>query len=796
MPGRTTPLLRAASQVLHAPDEASALRVIAQGIHEAGWHSILAHLYDEAWNITHTATVNIPDEELAALDSKSMAPDERASTFGPEYDQFRVSRSYFFPADHRNRRVLRTMYIPQPADPAPGDWHPDDAAHVPLRCIKGDVIGRITIDAPYDGKRPTEQAFANLEAFADLAVLGILRLRAQAGQHKAEHENKSIINSVAAIILITDANHNCTFFNEEWFRFTRCDRGTDLTNAVTANCHPDDEEAMNAAFYLAAAAHEPFDLEYRLRRHDGEYRWVVEHGRPRFDATGEFAGYVCSALDITALRKASDDLQQERDRLSLAIEASGGGLWSAEYAGAQPLSTDPEMRTVSPKIYEITGCKPEELPDANAWDALVHPDDREHKIHQDEEHVAGRLPSVAREYRVRHKDGSYRWVRSNYLTRRGDRGEPLYQVGLVVDITEQKHAEETLQRERDHLALAIEASGGGLWDAEFSSDNPFGSGKIQSLSPRIKAIAGYAPDELPDTVAAWDALVVPEDVKTKDEQDRKHIAGDLPNVAREYRIRHKDGSIRWVRSSYLSRRDADNIPTYIVGFIMDVTAQKRTESELRQLLERERFLVAELDHRVRNTLSGLLSLIDMTCTPTMTYDYTRTIGARVRSMVTAHNLMSATRWHPIDLADLLHHLAPANTPGRLKYERQSVRIPARQATAFAMLLNELITNSLKYGALGHTGGVIHVQWARRCDVPHDSGFPLRLEWVETGGPQPKSETPSGLGLKLITGFAKAELAGAARLSFPPAGAHHIIDVCLDELTDDTEAEANRATVSL
>jgi diguanylate cyclase (GGDEF)-like protein/PAS domain S-box-containing protein len=109
----------------------------------------------------------------------------------------------------------------------------------------------------------------------------------------------SVANSVPALIWMTGPTPGCTWFNESWLAFTGRTLEQETGYGWTAHIHPEDLPERLKKFNDGFEARQAYALEYRLRRHDGEYRWMLGQARPRLDASGQFAGYVGSCLDVT-----------------------------------------------------------------------------------------------------------------------------------------------------------------------------------------------------------------------------------------------------------------------------------------------------------------------------------------------------------------------------------------------------------------------------------------------------------------------------------------------------------------
>ena len=122
----------------------------------------------------------------------------------------------------------------------------------------------------------------------------------------SEGSFRSLADNSPMLIWVTNPDKQVTFFNLTWFRFTGRTKEQELGHGWLDGVHPDDREPCREIWYTASDARVPVELEYRLRRHDGQYRWVLDKGTPRFGGNGEYLGYIGSVLDIHE-RKAAEE---------------------------------------------------------------------------------------------------------------------------------------------------------------------------------------------------------------------------------------------------------------------------------------------------------------------------------------------------------------------------------------------------------------------------------------------------------------------------------------------------------
>jgi PAS domain S-box-containing protein len=166
---------------------------------------------------------------------------------------------------------------------------------------------------PFTGLHPGEIAFA-LQNFVllravPLQVVATLieqRERVERSLQESEERFRTMANSAPVLLWMSGPDKLCTFFNQGWLSFTGRTMEQELGNGWAEGVHPDDFNHCLEIYRSAFDAREPFEMEYRLRRHDGEYRWVFDAGAPRTAPNGEFLGYIGSALDITDRKGAEE----------------------------------------------------------------------------------------------------------------------------------------------------------------------------------------------------------------------------------------------------------------------------------------------------------------------------------------------------------------------------------------------------------------------------------------------------------------------------------------------------------
>jgi two-component sensor histidine kinase len=224
---------------------------------------------------------------------------------------------------------------------------------------------------------------------------------------------------------------------------------------------------------------------------------------------------------------------------------------------------------------------------------------------------------------------------------------------------------------------------------------------------------------------------------------------------------------RFVDFIYQPMRSADRVIWGVFVQGSDVTDRVLAERQ-------QRLLLAELNHRVKNTLSTVQAIAAQSLRSTSDpAQARRSFESRLIALSATHDLLTAANWRGAALRDVLLVELRPYAAERYELEGPDVDLSPAQALALCLLFHELATNAAKYGALKGEQGCVTVRWSRRADDAR-----LQLEWRERGGPPVTPPERRGFGSRLIERSLRGALRGSAELEFAPDGLRCRLDLPL------------------
>ena len=318
------------------------------------------------------------------------------------------------------------------------------------------------------------------------------------------------------------------------------------------------------------------------------------------------------------------------------------------------------------------------------------------------------------------------------------------------DVSDRRAAESALHESEQRFRVLVETTAQAVWETD-----PDGSARPSESWDRFTGQS--AADMRGD---GWAEAVHPDDRERALREWRDCVASERP-LGIELRLCHAEGGWRWTYCNAAPIRDADGRILKWVGMNRDITRRKEAEAQ-RELL------LGELNHRVKNIFAIIRVLVSQSVEGRSTEEAQGVLLGRLDALVQAHALALESRWESVDLAQLAElTMRPyrAERPEVIEIDGRSVKLKPRPALSLSLVLHELATNAVKYGALSTPSGRVTLQW-RLSDEPVPK---VHLRWCETGGPPVVQPEEKGFGTQLVDRVFDYELGGDSKVEFNETG---------------------------
>ena len=300
-------------------------------------------------------------------------------------------------------------------------------------------------------------------------------------------------------------------------------------------------------------------------------------GEFKRDGQSYFTGIV---QDITERVQAQEALRMSESRFALAMRGTSDGLWDWD------IVTDEVW--YAPRFKELLGYAEDEFPHTfENWESCLHPEDKEPTLEAIRQHL-DEDEFFDTEYRLKNKDGEYRWFRARGIAQRDDAGKPIRMAGSIQDTHDQKRAQQEVNRYAGDLwrareeikatqkrfEIAVDGASDGLWDWNIVTNEIW-------YSHRFKDLLGYSDKDFQNLFESWKSVIHPEHRPSVMESLTRHLEASK-SFDVEYRAQTKRGEYRWYRSRGKAIRDKSGKAIRMAGAIQDITDRKKTEVQLRR----------------------------------------------------------------------------------------------------------------------------------------------------------------------------------------------------------------------
>ncbi|MDO9711531.1 PAS domain-containing protein [Paracraurococcus lichenis] len=400
------------------------------------------------------------------------------------------------------------------------------------------------------------------------------RRATEAALAASEARFRALAEAIPSLLFETDAEGGAIYLNPRFTEYTGLPQDALTGDGWLRILHPEDRARTAEAWTAAIRSGGSYDIEYRLRRHDGAFRWFLGRAVPVRDGGGGIARWVGTCTDIEDRRQAEAALRESEARLRIEAERVDLALRAGAILGTWDWDLPSDRFTVDERFAESFGIDPALGRTGLALEqviATVHPDDLA-GLRAAIAEVIGRGGAYSHEYRVRGRDGIYRWIEANGRVDHAPDGTPLRFPGVLLDAGQRRAAEERLRENEVRLRLALEAGGMGYWSWDLATDRLewdarqfalFGLDPTRGQPSGEEALSTVHPDDLPGLTAAIESALA---------------AGDGV-FSHEFRVVHR-GGVRWLAGHGHAVPGPDGRATRMVGLNFDVTARREAEAVL------------------------------------------------------------------------------------------------------------------------------------------------------------------------------------------------------------------------
>jgi PAS domain S-box-containing protein len=501
------------------------------------------------------------------------------------------------------------------------------------------------------------------------------------------------------------------------------------------------------------------------RRQDGSSIVVASHW-----ALNDHGDGVSTVIevnnDITLLKETETAFRDSEVSLRLALDASGLGCWRFN-----KLKGDDQELVWDERYRAIIGMPAGQPADYAAWVSRIHPADRPDARKLLKRALDPKDPNddYAVDYRAIHPDGRIVHVSSVGRTVfEPDPGAPAGRrpravIGTAQDVTRIRSAE---QQERQRSAVVLQTivdTAPGLIYAKGKD------GRLLVANQQVLNLIGKPWDQVKGRTDL-EFLDDPAEAAAVMANDRRIMESDVAEELEEHIGKSGDTTRVWLATK-TPMRDSNKNVIGLVGVSIEITERKHAEERLRTLVD-------ELNHRVKNTLTTVqaIALQTLRRAEPILRD---SLQARLLALAAAHDVLTKERWRGADLDDVVTiALRPygSRAGGPFFVSGPDVRLNPRAALGLSMVLHELVTNALKYGALATAAGQVTLRW----EIGQSPEF--RLVWSESGvGAVEKPPGRPGFGTRMIEHVVEQDLAGQSVLEFGASGLVCTINAPLAEV---------------
>jgi PAS domain S-box-containing protein len=586
------------------------------------------------------------------------------------------------------------------------------------------------------------------------------RKRSEHALIESEQRFRIMADSCPSAMWLTDAEGAKHFVNRRYRELCGITYELAEGSKWQALLHPQDAPEYLATFRRAVRERAPFKAEVRVRRADGDWRWIESYAEPRFASSGEFLGHVGLSPDVTERKQAEQALVESEHRFRIMADSCPIGIWVTDAEGG--------TRFINRTYREFCGITSEQV-EPGAWVSLLHPDDAPGSIAAFNRAMQEHMP-LKTEQRSRRADGEWRWIESEAAPRFSPSGEFRGLVGTSKDVTERKLSEARLEEAREQSAmlqetvlrlelektgdmhrLILSAAGEGIYGLDPGGLTTF-------ANPAASVMLGYTAEEL---IGRPQHAVIHHSYP--DGSAYPQEACSIYKALRDGQVHYCDSEVFWKKDgtsfpvAYTSTPILrDGKPDGAVVVFQEISERKRRERADAANQAKSRFL-ANMSHEIRTPMNGVIGMNQLLLETDLTAEQRRYVEVAQNSGRTLLTLIDDI----LDLSkieagkvvltnlnfNLNHTIEEVVQPLRVQATAKGLRMDARissgvpgflrgDAHRLRQVLTNLIANAIKFTDSGGItlDAVLENGTERTATVRFtiaDTGIGIRSDQIKT-----------------------------------------------------------------
>jgi PAS domain S-box-containing protein len=522
---------------------------------------------------------------------------------------------------------------------------------------------------------------------------------------------------------------------------------------IPITVHPDDWENYLTKIRSLQAGEIPFfEIENRCVHKNGHFLWEHKYISVLTDETGKPAYLLGLTTNVTERKQAEDALVESKERLRLATKVANLGTYDWDLQTNYAIFSSEWKHQLGYGESEISNRYEE-------WEKRLHPNDRERVLSTLRNYLDGSIPEYETEFRLRHKNGFYRWIYTKGAKICDSDGKPYRMLGCHLDITERKQTGESLSAEKERLAITLRSIGDGVITTDINY-------KIITINNAGEKTTGWTQDD------AF-GKHLEEVFNVVDELSGKKIpVSEMKVFSDNAKLITHDGQMIDIAGSCEPIIDNNGRTQGIVLVFQNITERKKYEFNLKSSLRQKEVLLQELYHRTKNNMQVISALLELQAMSSESEEVKRIIRdsqTRIHAMALAHEKLYRSKnlsyvnmeeYIPELAKSLMNSYSISQQRVQIIYNIHNAKLLIDIAIPCGLIITELLSNSFKYAFPENREGQINIS-LNKTNINQ-----IELTIADNGIGLPPNfdiSTSTSLGIQLVLQMVDHQLHGDANV---------------------------------